>query len=118
MKNISTLIFACFTGIGLFAQKQKIISDCTITYLVGSAQESNIGSKTIYIKGKSIRIDLVSKTFKQTTFYNGINGDATVLKTIVRSNPGITLWVNGTVKGMWHHNDTPDASEVLTLATQ
>ena len=41
--------------------------------------------------------------------------DATVLKTIVRSNPGITLWVDGTVKGMWHHNDTPDASEVLEL---
>lgn len=41
--------------------------------------------------------------------------DATVLKTIVRSNPGITLWVNGTVKGMWHHNDTPDAEEVLRL---
>ena len=42
--------------------------------------------------------------------------DATVLKTIVRSNPGLTLWVDGTVKGMWHHNDTPDASEVLELA--
>jgi uncharacterized membrane protein YphA (DoxX/SURF4 family) len=41
--------------------------------------------------------------------------DATVLKTIVRSNPGITLWVDGTVKGMWHHNDTPDASEILEL---
>ncbi|MBX2946568.1 MAG: DoxX family protein [Cyclobacteriaceae bacterium] len=41
--------------------------------------------------------------------------DATVLKTIVRSNPGLTLWVNGTVKGMWHHNDTPTASEVLEL---
>ncbi|MEJ1238951.1 BT_3928 family protein [Chryseolinea sp. T2] len=41
--------------------------------------------------------------------------DATVLKTIVRSNPGITLWVDGTVKGMWHHNDTPEASEVLQL---
>lgn len=39
--------------------------------------------------------------------------DATVLKTIVRSNPGFTLWVNGTVKGMWHHNDTPEAAEVL-----
>jgi hypothetical protein len=44
--------------------------------------------------------------------------DATVLKTIVRSNPGITLWVNGTVKGMWHHNDTPGADEVLALVTQ
>ena len=41
--------------------------------------------------------------------------DATVLKTIIRSNPGLTLWVNGTVKGMWHHNDTPEANDVLKL---
>ena len=41
--------------------------------------------------------------------------DATVLKTIVRANPGITLWVDGTVKGMWHDNDTPDAAEVMEL---
>ena len=41
--------------------------------------------------------------------------DATVLKTIVRSNPGITLWVDGTVKGMWHHNDTPEGAEVIAL---
>ncbi|SHG89432.1 hypothetical protein SAMN04488109_2366 [Chryseolinea serpens] len=41
--------------------------------------------------------------------------DATVLKTIVRANPGITLWVDGTVKGMWHDNDTPDAAEVMAL---
>jgi uncharacterized membrane protein YphA (DoxX/SURF4 family) len=41
--------------------------------------------------------------------------DATVLKTVIRSNPGITLWVNGTVKGMWHHNDTPLPDEVIKL---
>lgn len=41
--------------------------------------------------------------------------DATVLKTIVRANPGLTLWVDGTVKGMWHHNDTPEAADVLAL---
>ena len=41
--------------------------------------------------------------------------DATVLKTIIRSNPGITLWVDGTVKGMWHHNDTPESDEILSL---
>ena len=44
--------------------------------------------------------------------------DATVLKTIVRANPGITLWVDGTVKGMWHHNDTPEAEEVLALVAE
>ena len=41
--------------------------------------------------------------------------DATVLKTIIRSNPGIALWKDGTVLGNWHHNDTPDATEILDL---
>ncbi len=41
--------------------------------------------------------------------------DATVLKTIIRSNPGIALWKEGTVLGNWHHNDTPSASTVLEL---
>ncbi len=41
--------------------------------------------------------------------------DATVLKTIVRSNPGISLWRDGTVLGNWHHNDTPSSGEVLKL---
>ena len=41
--------------------------------------------------------------------------DATVLKTIIRSNPGIALWKNGTVLGNWHHNDTPSAEEILKL---
>lgn len=41
--------------------------------------------------------------------------DATVLKTIIRSNPGLTLWVDGTVKGMWHYNDVPTADELRKL---
>jgi uncharacterized membrane protein YphA (DoxX/SURF4 family) len=41
--------------------------------------------------------------------------DATVLKTIVRSNPGIALWKDGTVLGNWHHHDTPSAEEVEAL---
>lgn len=41
--------------------------------------------------------------------------DAVVLKTIIRSNPGIALWRDGTVLGNWHYNDTPEASDVLKL---
>jgi hypothetical protein len=44
--------------------------------------------------------------------------DATVLKTIIRSNPGIALWKDGTVLGNWHYNDTPTAEEVLKLLAQ
>lgn len=41
--------------------------------------------------------------------------DATVLKTIIRSNPGITFWKDGVVKGNWHHNNTPTVNEILSL---
>lgn len=41
--------------------------------------------------------------------------DATVLKTIIRSNPGISLWRNGTVLGNWHHNDTPATLDIVEL---
>lgn len=42
-----------------------------------------------------------------------VYGDATVLKTIIRSNPGFFLLRNGTVKGKWHHNSFPDPKEIL-----
>jgi hypothetical protein len=38
-----------------------------------------------------------------------------VLKTIMRANPGIVLLQDGTVKGKWHHNDTPTIEEVKEL---
>ncbi|XOV92021.1 MAG: BT_3928 family protein [Bacteroidota bacterium] len=41
--------------------------------------------------------------------------DATVLKTMVRSNPGIILLSNGTVAGKWHYNDVPDISTINRL---
>ena len=40
-------------------------------------------------------------------------GDATVLKTMIRSNPGFFLMRNGTVKGKWHYNKFPEAQEIL-----
>ncbi len=42
-------------------------------------------------------------------------GDATVLKTIVRSNPGILLMDNGLIRGKWHYNDVPEVGDVLNL---
>jgi len=41
--------------------------------------------------------------------------DATVLKTIIRSNPGLLLIENGIIKGKWHVNDVPEIEEVKEL---
>lgn len=40
--------------------------------------------------------------------------DKTLLKTMVRSNPGLVLLNNGEVMKKWHYNDIPDASELLS----
>ena len=58
------------------------------------------------------------KSFNQFLKKNAIKlkyvyGDATVLKTIIRSNPGFFLLRNGFVKGKWHYNNIPDPKEVL-----
>lgn len=41
--------------------------------------------------------------------------DGTVLKTIIRSNPGVLVLKNGVVKGKWHYNDVPKIEEVKEL---
>ena len=43
-----------------------------------------------------------------------IYGDASVLKTMIRSNPGFLLMRNGTVRGKWHFNKFPDPTEILS----
>ena len=41
--------------------------------------------------------------------------DGTVLKAMIRSNPGILLVNNGTVLGKWHINDLPDTAGLAAL---
>jgi uncharacterized membrane protein YphA (DoxX/SURF4 family) len=45
-------------------------------------------------------------------------GDATVLKTMVRSNPGFLFLENGTIRGKFHFNDLPGADDVRSLYAQ
>ena len=42
-------------------------------------------------------------------------GDATVLKAMIRSNPGLMLMKDGTVLGKWHVNDVPSTEEIGDL---
>lgn len=41
--------------------------------------------------------------------------DATVLKTIIRANPGLVLMQDGVISGKWHYNDVPDIAKIRDL---
>jgi GLPGLI family protein len=88
MKKIRFILIVAFLPAILFAQQPKIVSDATISFSVSSTDASaknNLGAKTIYIKGKDVRVDLVSNTFRQTIFYNNNSGNATILKEVGQS---------------------------------
>ena len=49
---------------------------------------------------------------KHNALYDFLTADGTVLKTMVRANPGLMLVKDGTVIMNWHHNNFPTYSEV------
>ncbi len=49
---------------------------------------------------------------KNSTKYPFVNVDGTVLKTMIRSNPGLILIKQGTIIMNWHYNNLPAFSEI------
>jgi hypothetical protein len=41
--------------------------------------------------------------------------DGTVIKAMIRSNPGLMLIRNGIVLGKWHNNDIPSREQIIEL---
>jgi GLPGLI family protein len=87
MKNLVIILLLSAIVCKSFSQQTKIVSDCTIIYSVSNADADSKNdfknaSKTIYIRGKQIRIDINSNAFDQTIFYNDKTGEVTVLKSI------------------------------------
>jgi hypothetical protein len=47
-----------------------------------------------------------------------LRADDVMLKTIMRSNPGLLLLKDGKILGKWHHRHLPDLEEIIRLAGQ
>lgn len=63
----------------------------------------------------SVAADVEKFRHEHNSMFDYYLCDATTLKTMVRSNPGLMLLKKGTVVAMWHQNDFPSFDEVKRL---
>ena len=101
-----------------------IIHDVNKMGLKGRKLEDFISHLKILVSNINFWIEPIIITSSDSKSFNdfkekynieikNVYGDATVLKTIIRSNPGFFLLRNGTVTGKWHYNKFPDPKEIL-----
>src|SRR5690606_5574462 len=87
-----------------------------MTALVQSLENTDIVPLVVAASSEDeIKHLLAQKGWSSVAHYMG---DATVVKTIIRSNPGIMLLNDGTVVKKYHHNNTPTKSEVEGLLNE
>lgn len=83
-----------------------------ISSLVNDATAAGVEVKLICASSEEETRELIRKNGWDIGYYLG---DATVVKTIIRANPGIVVLKGGTVVGKYHHNNTPTLDEVGAL---
>jgi GLPGLI family protein len=91
MKKIFAVFCSFILGaatINVVAQEQRIIAECTIEFSVSATHSDDTAlqssfptsSQIVYIKGNNSRVDLISPSFKQTTFFDKTTGEAVILR--------------------------------------
>tara|TARA_B110000046_G_scaffold186024_1_gene231512 strand:+ start:10283 stop:11548 length:1266 start_codon:yes stop_codon:yes gene_type:complete len=81
----------------------------TINELSRQAQEKGIKVYGLSSAGEELLTSLINEYDLNFDFYVT---DGIVLKTMLRSNPGIMYLENGTVMGKWHHSNVPAVDEL------
>ncbi|XCI74933.1 MAG: BT_3928 family protein [Flavobacteriales bacterium] len=74
--------------------------------------------KTFITSWKKTPVRFIGLSSSETSEQLGLSwifGDVTLLKTIVRSNPGLVLLKKGTIVKKWHWRDTPTLTEFQNL---
>lgn len=93
-------------------QKASSSNMADIKALIASTKDTDITPIFITASDKKATEDFLSTHRLDIPVYYA---DGVVIKTMIRSIPGLIYLQNGTVKGKWHHNDTPTIEQLLSI---
>lgn len=111
----STFVGVRLIFVAMNVQKSHLPAFSKISNLIRSVNEISSFNINPMILTASERKDIEQVRHDYQLACPVYYADATVLKTIIRSNPGIWLMKDGTTIGLWHHNDTPSVEELVEL---
>ncbi len=80
MKQYQLLIITLFFIGAARPQPAKVIAECTITFSISTEKGTGDATKTLYIKGRKTRSDIISPAFRQTTIFDNNSGEAVIWK--------------------------------------
>ncbi len=107
---------------------QQVLTGNKLLVVVHEAEKSNIDSYAMLnslISALGNQVEVVAVTASSGPQFEDLRhtvqlaipyyySDKTLLKTMVRSNPGLVLLNNGEVMKKWHYNDIPGATDLLS----
>ena len=79
------------------------------------AQAAEADGKYVYALTASLYDDVDQFRHENQVPITFYSADDTMLKTVIRSNPGIIMLKKGVVTGKWHFNDLPEYSELKNV---
>jgi len=85
-------------------EKTNVESFAKINDMIALCKQTNIKFIALTSSGKELIESFKQEANTNVEFYNT---DGTVLKTMIRSNPGLMLLKGGTVIDMWHYHTIP-----------
>lgn len=109
-------------------QTNNVLTGKKLLIIVHEAEKSNIDAYSDIIRelpllDRDVQVVAVTASSREqfealrhevqlaTPYYYS---DKTLLKTMIRSNPGLVLMENGEIMDKWHYNDIPDAEGILS----
>ena len=107
----------------LSAAKAFMVITYDIEKTSDAPQSELVALSTSAIESGALWVGITASGYKQVNefrhnhqlAFDFWNGDATMLKTIIRSNPGLVYLENGVVVKKWHYNDLPSKEELKSL---
>ncbi len=119
MKYLLQLVLVL--AVNTLLAQQRVVAECTITYAIAvdsSSADSSFAenlksaTKTVQIKGSNCRVDILSKAFSQSIFYDKVGGGITILREF-----GNNKFITKLDSAMWRKENL-EFDSLTTIITQ